>query len=148
MNEIISFPGEDDRHETLIADVARVLDSEAALTHLTDTDFAAAHEFLLSHVNEAIDFGRLLSDVVSRANDTQADGPKTRRGTVWTFNVDRGHGYIRPDDGGEDVYFDVRDAEGAMNVGQRVEFEDKAVVELAAPEEIPFWGPVRQVRIV
>lgn len=41
------------------------------------------------------------------------------------FNVRDGYGYIRPDDGGEDVYFDSRDAEGPITSGQRVEFEDK-----------------------
>jgi CspA family cold shock protein len=47
------------------------------------------------------------------------------QGVVVGFKDDRGFGFIRPDDGGGDVFVHVRDIANAdkLNRGQRVSFE-------------------------
>jgi CspA family cold shock protein len=47
------------------------------------------------------------------------------QGVVVGFKDDRGFGFIRPDDGGGDVFVHVRDIANAdkLNQGQRVSFE-------------------------
>jgi CspA family cold shock protein len=46
-------------------------------------------------------------------------------GTVTTFLEDRGFGFIRPVDGGADVFVHVRDLSNrdTLRIGERVEFE-------------------------
>jgi CspA family cold shock protein len=46
-------------------------------------------------------------------------------GTVTTFLEDRGFGFIRPVDGGADVFVHVRDISNrdTLRIGERVEFE-------------------------
>jgi cold shock protein len=48
-------------------------------------------------------------------------------GTVKFFNAERGFGFIKPSDGGKDVFVHVSDCEragvGALNEGQQVFFE-------------------------
>lgn len=48
-------------------------------------------------------------------------------GTVKFFNTDKGYGFIRPDDGGRDVFVHVsavsRSGLGTLMEGQRVSFE-------------------------
>ncbi len=126
MSEHGFLHGDEDRHEALIADVARVMDSENALMRLAQTESDTSHELLISDISEVLDFDDMLNQVVSRATSVTAAGvSKVRRGTVLSFDIARGYGYIRPDDGGKDVFFDVIDTEGPLSVGQRVEFEDK-----------------------
>jgi len=49
------------------------------------------------------------------------------RGTVKWFNVQKGFGFIQPDDGGKDVFVHVSAVERAgmrgLNEGQKVSFE-------------------------
>ncbi|QIB32750.1 cold-shock protein [Ancylobacter pratisalsi] len=48
-------------------------------------------------------------------------------GTVKFFNTEKGYGFIRPDDGGRDVFVHVsavtRSGLGTLTEGQRVSFE-------------------------
>jgi CspA family cold shock protein len=48
-------------------------------------------------------------------------------GTVKFFNGERGYGFIKPDDGGRDVFVHITAVEQAglkaLNEGQRIEFE-------------------------
>ncbi len=48
-------------------------------------------------------------------------------GTVKFFNTEKGYGFIRPDDGGRDVFVHVsavtRSGLGSLSEGQRVSFE-------------------------
>ncbi|MBS7540635.1 cold-shock protein [Ancylobacter lacus] len=48
-------------------------------------------------------------------------------GTVKFFNTEKGYGFIRPDDGGRDVFVHVsavtRSGLGTLSEGQRVNFE-------------------------
>jgi len=51
----------------------------------------------------------------------------TQQGTVKFFNPDKGYGFIKPDDGGRDIFVHVTAVEQAglnsLNEGQRVSFE-------------------------
>jgi CspA family cold shock protein len=50
-----------------------------------------------------------------------------QQGTVKFFNADKGYGFIKPDDGGRDIFVHVTALEQAglksLNEGQRVSFE-------------------------
>lgn len=51
----------------------------------------------------------------------------SQQGTVKFFNVDKGYGFIKPDDGGRDIFVHVTAVEtaglGTLAEGQRVSFE-------------------------
>ncbi len=48
-------------------------------------------------------------------------------GTIKFFNVDKGYGFIKPDDGGKDIFVHITAVEQAglqtLNEGQRVGYE-------------------------
>ena len=48
-------------------------------------------------------------------------------GTIKFFNVDKGYGFIKPDDGGRDIFVHITALEQAglhsLNEGQRVSYE-------------------------
>jgi cold shock protein len=50
-----------------------------------------------------------------------------QQGTVKFFNTDKGYGFIKPDDGGRDIFVHVTAVEqaglGSLNEGQRVSFD-------------------------
>jgi len=50
-----------------------------------------------------------------------------QQGTVKFFNPDKGYGFIKPDDGGKDIFVHVTALEQAglqsLNEGQRITFE-------------------------
>ena len=51
----------------------------------------------------------------------------TQQGIVKFFNTDKGYGFIKPDDGGRDIFVHVtavtRAGLDGLNQGQKVEFE-------------------------
>ena len=53
--------------------------------------------------------------------------PMAMAGTVKFFNAERGYGFIKPDDGGRDVFVHITAVERAglkaLNEGQRVSFD-------------------------
>jgi len=53
--------------------------------------------------------------------------PMAMTGTVKFFNAEKGYGFIKPDDGGRDVFVHVTAVERAglksLNEGQRISFE-------------------------
>jgi CspA family cold shock protein len=53
--------------------------------------------------------------------------PMTQTGTVKFFNGERGYGFIKPDDGGRDVFVHITAVERAglkaLNEGQRISFD-------------------------
>jgi cold shock CspA family protein len=54
--------------------------------------------------------------------------PSMARGTVKWFNAQKGYGFIRPQDGGRDVFVHISAVEKAgltnLNEGQTVEYEE------------------------
>jgi cold shock protein len=54
----------------------------------------------------------------------------SQQGTVKFFNAERGYGFIKPDDGGRDIFVHITAVERAglnsLNEGQRVTFEIEA----------------------
>jgi CspA family cold shock protein len=54
----------------------------------------------------------------------------SEQGTVKFFNADKGYGFIKPDDGGRDIFVHVTAVERAglqsLNKGQRVSYEIEA----------------------
>src|SRR5690242_19004431 len=67
--------------------------------------------------------------VARRAGQPRGKGsfPMAMAGTVKFFNAERGYGFIKPDDGGRDVFVHITAVERAglksLNEGQRVSFE-------------------------
>jgi CspA family cold shock protein len=53
--------------------------------------------------------------------------PMAMTGTVKFFNAERGYGFIKPDDGGRDVFVHITAVERAglksLNEGQRISFD-------------------------
>jgi CspA family cold shock protein len=53
--------------------------------------------------------------------------PMAMQGTVKFFNSERGYGFIKPDDGGRDVFVHITAVERAglksLNEGQRISFD-------------------------
>jgi cold shock protein len=54
----------------------------------------------------------------------------SQQGTVKFFNADKGYGFIKPDDGGRDIFVHITALERAglqaLNKGQRVSYEIEA----------------------
>jgi CspA family cold shock protein len=54
----------------------------------------------------------------------------SQQGTVKFFNAERGYGFIKPEDGGRDIFVHISAVERAglnsLNEGQRVTFEIEA----------------------
>jgi CspA family cold shock protein len=57
-------------------------------------------------------------------------GAMPQQGTVKFFNADKGYGFIKPDDGGRDIFVHITTVERAgmqsLNKGQRVSYEIEA----------------------
>ena len=53
--------------------------------------------------------------------------PMAQTGTVKFFNTERGYGFVKPDDGGRDVFVHITAVEQAgmkaLNEGQRISFD-------------------------
>jgi CspA family cold shock protein len=66
-------------------------------------------------------------------------------GRVVVYNEDRGFGFIRPDDGGVDVFIHARDARECgieqLGIGDRLEF----VIEVDARSGKPRAADIRRV---
>jgi CspA family cold shock protein len=60
-------------------------------------------------------------------SDEEESGRMATTGTIKFFNTEKGYGFIRPDDGGRDVFVHVsavtRSGLGTLIEGQRVSFE-------------------------
>ena len=62
-----------------------------------------------------------------RSNIGERSFPMAMSGTVKFFNSERGYGFIKPDDGGRDVFVHITAVERAglksLNEGQRISFD-------------------------
>jgi cold shock protein len=64
-----------------------------------------------------------------RSSDVSGKGniPMAQNGVVKFFNTERGYGFIKPDDGGRDVFVHITAVEQAgmksLNEGQRISFD-------------------------
>jgi CspA family cold shock protein len=62
-----------------------------------------------------------------RSNHGEGSFPMAMAGTVKFFNAERGYGFIKPDDGGRDVFVHVTAVERAglksLTEGQRISFD-------------------------
>jgi CspA family cold shock protein len=62
-----------------------------------------------------------------RSNHGERSFPMAMTGTVKFFNAERGYGFIKPDDGGRDVFVHVTAVERAglksLTEGQRISFD-------------------------
>jgi CspA family cold shock protein len=60
-------------------------------------------------------------------NHGERSFPMAMTGTVKFFNAERGYGFIKPDDGGPDVFVHITAVERAgiksLNEGQRISFD-------------------------
>ena len=70
---------------------------------------------------------RRLAVGASGGNHGERSFPMAMAGTVKFFNAERGYGFIKPDDGGRDVFVHITAVERAglkaLNEGQRVSFD-------------------------
>jgi cold shock protein len=61
------------------------------------------------------------------ANEVRGSVPMAQHGVVKFFNGERGYGFIKPDDGGRDVFVHITAVEQAglkaLNEGQRIAFD-------------------------
>jgi CspA family cold shock protein len=62
-----------------------------------------------------------------QGNHGERSFPMAMTGTVKFFNAERGYGFIKPDDGGNDVFVHITAVERAglksLNEGQRISFD-------------------------
>jgi CspA family cold shock protein len=62
-----------------------------------------------------------------RSNSRGKEFPMAQTGTVKFFNGERGYGFIKPDDGGRDVFVHITAVERAglkaLSEGQRISFD-------------------------
>jgi len=63
-----------------------------------------------------------------------------QQGTVKFFNVEKGYGFIKPDDGGKDIFVHVTALEQAglqsLNEGQRITFDTEPDKKGKGPKAI------------
>ena len=63
-----------------------------------------------------------------------------QHGTVKFFNADKGFGFIKPDDGGRDIFVHITAVERAglrsLNEGQRVSYEIEADTKGKGPKAV------------
>lgn len=63
-----------------------------------------------------------------------------QQGTVKFFNAEKGYGFIKPDDGGRDIFVHITAVERAglalLNEGQRVSFEIEADKKGKGPKAV------------
>jgi CspA family cold shock protein len=63
-----------------------------------------------------------------------------QQGTVKFFNADKGYGFIKPDDGGRDIFVHITAVEQAglqtLNEGQRVAYEIEADKKGKGPKAV------------
>ena len=61
------------------------------------------------------------------AEQSEGKFPMAQTGVVKFFNTERGYGFIKPDDGGRDVFVHITAVEQAglkgLNEGQRISFD-------------------------
>jgi cold shock protein len=64
----------------------------------------------------------------------------SQQGTVKFFSADKGYGFIKPDDGGRDIFVHISAVEGAglqsLNEGQRVTYEIEADKKGKGPKAV------------
>jgi CspA family cold shock protein len=64
----------------------------------------------------------------------------SQQGTVKFFSADKGYGFIKPDDGGRDIFVHISAVEGAglqsLNEGQRVIYEIEADKKGKGPKAV------------
>jgi cold shock protein len=64
----------------------------------------------------------------------------SQQGTVKFFNAERGYGFIKPDDGGRDIFVHISAVERAglssLNEGQRVTFDIEADKKGKGPKAV------------
>jgi CspA family cold shock protein len=62
-----------------------------------------------------------------RGQSTIREDPMAQGGTVKFFNAQKGYGFIKPDDGGRDIFVHVTAVEQSgltnLNEGQRIQFD-------------------------
>lgn len=63
-----------------------------------------------------------------------------QQGTVKFFNADKGYGFIKPDDGGRDIFVHITAVEQAglqtLNEGQRIAYEIEADKKGKGPKAV------------
>jgi CspA family cold shock protein len=71
--------------------------------------------------------GRAAAPWGPAAGNWERSFPMAQGGTVKFFNGERGYGFIKPDDGGRDVFVHITAVERAglksLNEGQRISFD-------------------------
>jgi CspA family cold shock protein len=71
--------------------------------------------------------GRAAAVGASGRNHGERSFPMAQSGTVKFFNGERGYGFIKPDDGGRDVFVHITAVEQAglksLSEGQRIDFD-------------------------
>ena len=66
-------------------------------------------------------------DLAGKDVDSKGHGTMAQSGTIKFFNGEKGYGFIKPDDGGRDIFVHITALEQAglqtLDVGQRISFE-------------------------